>query len=301
MDKFDLNLLRSLQLLLKTCNVTLAAKAQGVSQSAMSYNLARLRTHFGDELLTRQGGKMVMTPFAHGLQSPLEEVFASLEALTVKDKSLDLAQCHESFVIALPDIAEADFAPGLLALVRREAPNMTLHFNPLGSIDVYDELDSGSIHFAIGAYLEGRVHHKRKLMFYEQFLCLYNPAFFDEILPDELEQWLALPHLVMQESKGEPDPLRRALGKTYKRLKVAATTSRLMLVPHLIKQAPVVSTLPSSIAMRFAQQHGFKVAVPPFKLKEVPIALVWHASFDKSPAHVWLRNTISNSFHPTHG
>ena len=298
MDKLDLNLLRSLQVLLKTCNVTMAAKAQGVSQSAMSYSLARLRSHFGDELLTRQGAHMVMTPFAHGLVSPLEDVFASLEALAVKDQGLDLAQCHESFVIALPDIAEADLAPGLLALVRKEAPNMTLHFNPLGAIDVYDELDSGSIQFAIGAYLEGRVHHKRKLMFYEQFLCLYNPVFFDQNFPDELEPWLALPHLVMQESKGEPDPLRRALGKTYKRLKVAATTSRLMLVPHLLKQASVVSTLPSSIAMRFAQEHGFKVAVPPVTLREVPVALVWHESFDKSPAHVWLRNAISSSFHP---
>ena len=53
LGRFDLNLLVALDALLTERSVTRAAARVGLGQSAMSHNLARLRTLFGDELLTR--------------------------------------------------------------------------------------------------------------------------------------------------------------------------------------------------------------------------------------------------------
>ena len=60
----DLNLLVSLDALLQERSVTRAAARMGLSQPALSASLARLRRHFGDELLTRVGNEYRLTPLA---------------------------------------------------------------------------------------------------------------------------------------------------------------------------------------------------------------------------------------------
>ena len=59
---FDLNLLVALDALLRECNVTQAGNRLNLSQPAMSGALARLRSHFQDELLVSVGRRMVRTP-----------------------------------------------------------------------------------------------------------------------------------------------------------------------------------------------------------------------------------------------
>src|SRR5690606_21460886 len=51
----DLNLLVALDALLTERHVTRAAERTAVGQAAMSASLARLRKHFGDPLLVREG------------------------------------------------------------------------------------------------------------------------------------------------------------------------------------------------------------------------------------------------------
>ena len=66
----DLNLLVSLDALLQERSVTRAAARMGLSQPALSASLARLRRHFGDELLSRVGNEYRLTPLAVQLQGP---------------------------------------------------------------------------------------------------------------------------------------------------------------------------------------------------------------------------------------
>src|ERR1043165_3802957 len=58
----DLNLLVALEFLIREKNVTRAAARLGVTQSAMSHTLNRLRAHFEDPLLVRKGGERVRAP-----------------------------------------------------------------------------------------------------------------------------------------------------------------------------------------------------------------------------------------------
>ncbi len=69
--RLDLNLLVAFDALLTERSVTRAAARIGLGQSAMSHNLARLRTLFGDELLTRGADGMRPTPRALALADPV--------------------------------------------------------------------------------------------------------------------------------------------------------------------------------------------------------------------------------------
>ena len=58
----DANLLVALDALLQESNVTRAARRVGVTQSAMSQTLARLRNQFDDPILVKVGRRMEPTP-----------------------------------------------------------------------------------------------------------------------------------------------------------------------------------------------------------------------------------------------
>ena len=73
-DTLDLNLLRIFDALIRTRNVTSAGEAVGLSQPAVSYALAKLRTLTGDELFVRSRGGMEPTPRAIHMGVPVRQV-----------------------------------------------------------------------------------------------------------------------------------------------------------------------------------------------------------------------------------
>src|SRR5215510_14587366 len=87
--RIDLNLLVALDALLTERSVTRAAARVGLRQSAMSYNLARLRALFGDELLIRGADGMRPTPRALALIEPARTALAQMAALVSRDEAFD--------------------------------------------------------------------------------------------------------------------------------------------------------------------------------------------------------------------
>src|ERR1700749_3208731 len=81
----DLNLLRALDAILEEQSVTKAAARLGLSQPAMSASLAKLRRHFGDELLTRVGNTYEPTPLARELLEPTRTALRATDRVFVRD------------------------------------------------------------------------------------------------------------------------------------------------------------------------------------------------------------------------
>ena len=77
----DLNLLLAFDALMENRSVTLAARAVGRSQPAMSSALSRLRDIFHDELLVRSGNAMRPTPRALEAHARIKEALAVLEGV----------------------------------------------------------------------------------------------------------------------------------------------------------------------------------------------------------------------------
>jgi DNA-binding transcriptional LysR family regulator len=77
----DLNLLIALNALLSEGSVSRAAERLGLSESAMSRTLARLREATGDELLVRAGRAMVPTPRALALRERVKELVEEASAV----------------------------------------------------------------------------------------------------------------------------------------------------------------------------------------------------------------------------
>jgi DNA-binding transcriptional LysR family regulator len=296
LGRIDLNLLVHLDALLKERSVTRAAARVGIGQSAMSHNLARLRELFGDELLTRGSEGMRLTPRAVALLEPARTMLAQVEALVSRDQAFDPATAVRTFRFGLPDSMEILIMPALLARMREVAPGIHLRLYNFDASRLLDDLDADEMDLAIGyeAFQPGQFHHKRRKLFTETYLCMFNAEKTGVAPPISLEDFVRLPHVLtsLRPGRSVRGIVDDALEKLGLRRSIALTTPRFLTVPSLVARAPVIVTMQARLARRFAAEFGLSLSPLPVELREVTVSLLWHASYDNDPAHTWLREQV---------
>jgi DNA-binding transcriptional LysR family regulator len=292
--RLDLNLLVALDALLTERSVTRAAAQVDLGQSAMSHNLARLRDLFGDELLTRGPKGMRPTPRALALVEPVRIILSQIQALVSRDEAFDPRTAERTFRVGLPDSMEIMIVPALLAHLCGVAPGIRLRLHNIDSSQLLDDLDADRLDLAIGYgdFAKGQAHHKRRLLFTETYLCMFNAERTGISSPISLEDYVRLPHLLTSLRSGERGVVDDALDKLGLQRTIVLTTPRFLVVPFLVARAPVVVTMHARLARFFAAQLGLSLSPPPVALQEIAVSLLWHASYDHDPAHAWLRRTV---------
>ena len=129
--RLDMNLVVALRALLAERNVTRAGERIGLSQPAMSAALARLRRHFGDELLARKGGGYELTALGVVLLDRTEVACEMLEQVFGSQPRFDPAREEREFVILTSDYAAAVFGDQLAREVSAQAPGVRITFRQI--------------------------------------------------------------------------------------------------------------------------------------------------------------------------
>jgi len=294
LSRVDLNLLVHLDALLAERSVTRAAARVGLGQSAMSHNLARLRDLFSDELLTRGPEGLRLTPRALALVEPVRIALAQIQVLVSRDEAFDPRTAERTFSVGLPDSMEILIVPSLLAYLREVAPGIHLRLHNIDSSKLLDDLDADRLDLAVGygVFAQGQAHHKRRLLFTETYLCMFNAERTGITASISLDDYLRLPHVLTSLRPGERGVVDDALEKLGLRRTVVLTTPRFLAVPSLVARAPVVVTMHARLARFFAAELGLSLSLPPVELPDMAVSLLWHASYDHDPAHAWLRQMM---------
>jgi DNA-binding transcriptional LysR family regulator len=293
LSRLDLNLLVAFDALLTERSVTRAAARIGLGQSAMSHNLGRLRALFGDELLTRGADGMRPTPRALALIDPVRVTLAQIQAAVLQREAFDPATAERTFRVGLADSIEVAIVSGLMARLRREAPGVALRLRPLNQLTILDDLDIGALDLGIGVFGHGQVHHKRRPLYTDSFLCLFNPALLGFQRPISLENYLSVPHVLTSLGDDAHGAVDEALAKLKLKRTVALVTPGFLAVPFVVARAPLITTMPLRLARYFAEAFQLATSPAPVELPSLAVSLLWHASFDQDPGHIWLRQTIS--------
>jgi DNA-binding transcriptional LysR family regulator len=296
LGRVDLNLLVHLDALLSERSVTRAAARVGIGQSAMSHNLARLRDLFDDELLTRGPDGLRLTPRAVALVEPVRTTLTQIQTLVARNEAFNPATAERTFRLGLPDSMEILVVPALLARLREVAPGIRLRLSNIGSTRLLDDLDADALDLAIGydVFPHGQTHHKRHLLFNETYLCMFNAERTGITPPISLDDYVRLPHVLTSLRPGQSvrGVVDDALEKRGLERTVVLTTPRFLTVPSLVARAPVIVTMHARLARLFATELGLSLSPPPVELREVAVTLFWHASYDRDPAHEWLRQMV---------
>ncbi|MCD2191894.1 LysR family transcriptional regulator [Actinomycetospora endophytica] len=289
----DLNLLLSLRALLTERNVTRAAAALGLSQPAVSAALARLRRHFGDELLTRIGNHYELTPLAVRLVDRTENAVAGVERVFSAAPDFDPAATTREFTLLVSDYATAVLGPPLAAALAERAPEARLRLRPHTPEDVSgaDERLRGVDGLLIP---HGFVDDLPYLDLYEDRWVLLvardNPRVGATVTLDDLATlpWVTIYHrptaftAAAQQLRAhgiEPHP--------------QVVVESFLPVPELVAGTDRVGLLQGRLAARLRPEDGVRVVPCPFDAAPLVEAMWWHPMYDGDPAHRWLRALLA--------
>jgi len=296
-----MNLLIALDSLLAEGNVTAAARRHGVTQSAMSHNLARLRELFDDRLLVRVGARMEPTPRAQELQPALRAALLQVEGVVAGRPGFDPGTSTAVFNVASTDYGAAFVAPLLFAHLERQAPRVRIAVKPLVRRELVGQLASGDIQLAAGLPFEGLPGTETQLLFEEQFVSLVRTGHPLLDTPGDLEAFAAAPHCrVSPIARNRRSLVDEALATLGLRRRVQLELPFFLAAPQVIASSDLVLTVPTRLAEMFAATHGLVMFEPPLDLPSVAIRQVWHERYADEPSVKWLRTTMAQVVEELH-
>lgn len=147
LERADLNLLVTLQVLLEERSVSKAAERLYLTQSAMSKALGRLRDLFDDRLFTRSGAGMVPTPRALEIAKQLPLALGQLQQL-VQPEHFDPSTYEGEFSVIIPEFVGFWALPELMVRLSDSAPHYRLKTVSHAEHQL-DLLTRGEVDFAI--------------------------------------------------------------------------------------------------------------------------------------------------------
>lgn len=285
----DLNLLMALDALLVERNVTRAAARVGLTQSAMSHKLRRLRELFHDDLLVggRQG--MVPTERALALAGPVRRGLLELHAAVRITAPFDPTTARRDFTIVSSDYADFVILPRVIEHLSRHAPGIGIRIRPPAASNAHD-LEDGSADLVMGMAVEGS-SLKQRAVFEETFVTIArpgHPALADDEGSISLSRYVELGHVLVSADDG-PGIVDRVLAGQGLSRRVVLRTPYFVGVPFMVARSELVATIPRALAEEAATVVPLRVLPPPLPLPSFRVTMTWHERAHRDPAHEWLR------------
>lgn len=292
LSSLDMNLLLALDVLLAERHVTRAAKRLGVSQSAMSQSLQRLRDALQDPLLVRSGAQMVATPRAQALAGPLKAALQALERVISSQEAFEPAHMERSFSFSCLDTCAVSILPPLLAQLAQAGPRLNLEVSPMRAERVFELLRGGDLDVALigpwsvpdDIYTEPLIAEHLVSMVRQDHPILSDPS------PEAFVRW---PHVVFRLSNKGDTAVDRALERMGLKRRVVGATPYFLSAPALVAESDLIVNVPYSVARIFVKRWPVALFEPPLDGRlSYTVSTAWPAYLDADPGHRWLRELI---------
>lgn len=226
MKNLDLNLLPPLQVLLELKNISRAAERLQLSQPATSAAMARLRRHFDDELLVRNGRTYNLTPFAQSLVPLVDEALLHIQRATRVRSGFDPGTSEREFIIAASDYAAALIVGPLRGILRDEAPGVSVDFMPTSKSGIQGQLaDFSKIDLLVGP-MGYHMQGASRQLFRDSFVVVADAA--SSLLQQprlSLEDLVTVPHAVGYFGEGVSTPADKLFESLGLQRRVAAVVA----------------------------------------------------------------------------
>ncbi|AKK00715.1 MULTISPECIES: LysR substrate-binding domain-containing protein [Pseudomonas] len=292
----DLNLLKTFEALHDESSASRAALRLGVTQSAISAALRRLRSLYDDQLFVRTGRGLAPTLRANQLKPVISE------ALNKCRQSLAMVDPHanhyqgRSVIVGLSDDFEIAYGRRLVEEVAQRAPGLRLIFRQTHSQIVGLALMERHLDLAITAGGFAQRLLSRQVLGEGDYACLVDPASLAQASPTlSLEAFVAREHLLVSSGGfiGITDEGLAGLGLSRR---VSASTTHFAALPFLLKGSQAVATIPTHAAQAIAALGGLALLPCPLALPRYPIELGWRTQLQMDPAVIKVREAIVAAF-----
>lgn len=294
--RIDLNLFVLFDAVYRARNLTTAGRAVGLSQSAMSHALSRLRSAFKDPLFVRDPRGLRPTPlaahFAPILAEGLETIRRGLEG-----KSFDPTRSARTFTIGMGDIAEVVQLPHLIRALHTAAPHVRINTVQIPGPRLRDALADGEVDLATGDYVLGAGCREAPL-YQSEYACVAradHPVIGERLT---LKQFKAAEHILVAPEGASPHGrnIERLLTSRRIGARIAVQISHFHGVAALIAATDLIATVPARLALAMRELSDIKMWMPPVALPKINVSLYWHERHHREPGNAWLRQAYIKLF-----
>lgn len=293
MPSADLNLLVALDVLLAESSVTRAARRLGLSPSAMSRTLTRLRSATGDPLLVQAGRSLVATPYAQGLRDRVHAAVREAQAvLSPTTAGFDPAGLDRSFTIRANEGFVAVFAAILVAALTAAAPKVRLRFSPKPDKDA-TPLRDGQVDLEIGVAGTSAPEVRSCTILRDRYVGAARHGHALLTGPMTPERYAACQHVVTSRRGAVAGPVDDALQALGLRRRIVVTAPGFPDAIAIARSSDLVALIPQScFAIVGPLMDGLSAFELPVHTPRLDVAVMWHPRLDSDPAHRWLRETV---------
>lgn len=306
----DLNLLRVFDVLLEERSVTRTGARLGLTQSAVSHALNRLRYMLSDELFVRGPAGMQPTPRAVEMGPQVHAALNQLQA-ALAPSDFDPATSERRFAVVCGAYASAILAPPVASRLAEQAPLSELMVVELG-LDVLERLDARRVDFLVGSVLAAPERFARETILTEHLVWVVragHPIFQSE--PIDLRTLVSVPHVVIArnlpgliEEGGERRPFvsraswedagafEAALAARGLTRRVGVSTPDTYTALAVASRTDMATLIPRRLALLSAQGGRVKLIEPPYKSPSVDVSLLYLKERLAEPAVAWMRDLI---------
>ena len=294
MSKFDLNLLASLDALLREKNVTVAAEKLGVSQPTMSGMLNRLREHLNDPLLVRVGRSFELTPRARELADQLRQTILIVDTLVASKANFDLAKTERHLRIMASDASLLLVAPYIFRAAALAAPGLTFEVVPVDS--PVQGVYQGDVDLCLTGDTVGEVEGgaasvlRTKILAWETSVGIVDRA---HPLDGDVsfDQFLSYPYVAASFPgilRTAEDNIMVGLSRQHPpRIRVPS----FLAIGAVVSGTQMIGIMPSRMIPLLPPLWNLKTINLPMEFTRISLRALWHCCHDDDPVHQWLRAT----------
>lgn len=286
--ELDFKLLRIFYYVYKFKSVSVAAEQLCMSQPAVSNILNKIRHHYNDPLFVRIGNEMLPTELSKQLFPLICEVLSKIEIIENYTDHFNHLDSHQSFTIAMTDVAHLVLLPKISEYLKQYAPNIRLNIRPITSETAY-QMANGEIDLAIGflPHLENGFYQQK---LFEQHYVVISSKDHPRLTGDHIsyEQYLSEYHIDVDAGIGHYHIANELMKLGVKRNFLMRLPSYLG-VGLLIQESDAIATVPYYLSEVLLSRGNLKIFEAPIAFPTYPIKQYWHLSTHHKTSQEWLR------------
>jgi DNA-binding transcriptional LysR family regulator len=295
----DGKLLQLLVAVVEEGSITRAAHRLGVTQSAVSHLLGKLRAIVDDPLVVKSGRGIVATARAEMLAVQARALLDEMRRFATADR-FDPAGLRTTFTIAANDFQRDLLLPPLLRRVHRIAPGLRLRVIASG-VPSAEMLREGPCQLVISPRPPDASDILQKRLFEDSYRVFFDPA--QRRAPQTADDYLAADHItVVYEPRRTLDIDEVLAGRGVMR-RFAVMVPGFAAIPPFLRGTAMLATVPGML--RNTVMRGLADCPLPMPSPPLPMYMIWHLRYRHDPAHSWLRQELEAvvppallSFHP---
>lgn len=293
--KFDLNLLVIFRAIMTRGSIAGAADEVGLSPSAVSHALARLRVMLNDQLFHRTADGVEPTDRAIELNIEVERGLGFISTAISQQHQFIPAQAKRVFTMQVTDYVSGFFLPRLAKRLQKEAPMVSVDILPfsISADSVWDRVDV-QIRLTPGRLQPEQVRSQRLVA--DDIVVLMRPDHPDAAKPMTAELYAALQHVKLSQSATGTTVIDDALAERGLTRHMAMTVSNWFDIPDIVTNSDLIAIAPRRLLQLDPRLENLKTA--PLPLDEVVFSfdLCWDLRTEREPGQQWLRKLICQLF-----